>query len=239
MLPGRGAAGRPIPEDPPEENGLLPGRGPAGRGPAGREAVSAEAAAGSGVDGADGAVGAAGAGAAAAVGADGAAASAAGADGIAAGGLGAGGVGAAVAGGWVMVGDSAGATGAAEAGGPSFSAAAFFAGAGAVSASAGAATAAAGKASRSLRTTGGSMVEDADRTNSPRSVSLDITVLLSTPSSFASSYTRTLATSLLSRSGLDHDQRRTVVTAWGHSSVQAHRVLMGVSTRWWELGRWC
>jgi hypothetical protein len=45
----------------------------------------------------------------------------------------------------------------------------------------------AGKASRSLRTTGGSMVEEADRTNSPISWSLAMTTLLSTPSSFASS----------------------------------------------------
>jgi hypothetical protein len=39
----------------------------------------------------------------------------------------------------------------------------------------------------SLRTTGGSIVEDAERTNSPISVSLAITALLSTPNSFASS----------------------------------------------------
>jgi hypothetical protein len=39
----------------------------------------------------------------------------------------------------------------------------------------------------SLRTTGASMVEDADRTNSPISWSLAITALLSTPNSFASS----------------------------------------------------
>src|SRR3712207_9203272 len=54
----------------------------------------------------------------------------------------------------------------------------------------------AGYRSRSLRTTGGSMVEDAERTNSPSSPSLFMMVLLSTPSSLASSYTRTLATSL-------------------------------------------
>jgi len=39
----------------------------------------------------------------------------------------------------------------------------------------------------SLRTTGASTVEDAERTNSPRSWSLAITTLLSTPSSLASS----------------------------------------------------
>jgi hypothetical protein len=41
--------------------------------------------------------------------------------------------------------------------------------------------------SLSLRTTGASIVEDADRTNSPISWSLAITALLSTPNSFASS----------------------------------------------------
>jgi hypothetical protein len=52
------------------------------------------------------------------------------------------------------------------------------------------------KASFSLRTTGASIVDDADRTNSPISWSLAITALLSTPNSFASSYTRTFATAL-------------------------------------------
>ncbi|CAM5604087.1 hypothetical protein SNARM312S_06461 [Streptomyces narbonensis] len=52
-------------------------------------------------------------------------------------------------------------------------------------------------ASVNLRTTGASIVEDADRTNSPSSWSLAMTTLLSTPNSLASSYTRTLATSLL------------------------------------------
>jgi hypothetical protein len=51
-------------------------------------------------------------------------------------------------------------------------------------------------ASLSRRTTGASMVEDADRTNSPISWSLAMTALLSTPNSFASSYTRTFATTL-------------------------------------------
>ena len=46
-------------------------------------------------------------------------------------------------------------------------------------------------------TTGGSTVEEADLTNSPMSLSLERTSLLSTPSSFASSWTRTLATLLL------------------------------------------
>ena len=52
-------------------------------------------------------------------------------------------------------------------------------------------------ASLSLRTTGASIVEDAERTNSPISWSLTMTALLSTPNSFASSYTRTFATTLL------------------------------------------
>ncbi len=54
----------------------------------------------------------------------------------------------------------------------------------------------AAKASFSLRTTGASIVEDAERTNSPISLSLAITALLSTPNSLASSYTRTFATTL-------------------------------------------
>ncbi len=54
----------------------------------------------------------------------------------------------------------------------------------------------AANSSLSLRTTGASIVEDADRTNSPISWSLAITALLSTPNSLASSYTRTFATAL-------------------------------------------
>ncbi len=44
-----------------------------------------------------------------------------------------------------------------------------------------------GKVSMILRTTGGSMVDDADRTNSPWLFKCASSVLLSTPSSFASS----------------------------------------------------
>jgi len=44
-----------------------------------------------------------------------------------------------------------------------------------------------GIASRSLRMTGGSTVEEAERTNSPRSASLAKMTLLSTPNSLASS----------------------------------------------------
>src|SRR5699024_5569020 len=57
----------------------------------------------------------------------------------------------------------------------------------------------AGMASRRRRTTGASTVDEADLTNSPSSPSLARTVLLSTPSSLASSWTRSFATSLLSR----------------------------------------
>jgi hypothetical protein len=53
-------------------------------------------------------------------------------------------------------------------------------------------------ASRSRRATGASIVDDADFTYSPRSASLANTVLLSTPSSFASSCTRTFDTTLQS-----------------------------------------
>jgi hypothetical protein len=52
---------------------------------------------------------------------------------------------------------------------------------------AGAAEVAGPNVSFSLRTTGGSTVEDADFTNSPMSFNLARTVLLSTPSSLASS----------------------------------------------------
>ena len=88
--------------------------------------------------------------------------------------------------GWLVVGatTSTGAGGAAGAGpGVAFVAAAFLAGL----AGASAAGAAAGRASLSLRTTGGSTVDDADRTNSPSSLSLVMTTLLSRPSSLASS----------------------------------------------------
>ncbi len=81
------------------------------------------------------------------------------------------------------------------------------------------------RASVSLRTTGASMVEDAERTNSPSSWSLAMTTLLSTPNSLASSYTRTLATSLLLGPGCV----RTVATSWAYSS-RAHRVLIAIST---------
>ncbi len=87
--------------------------------------------------------------------------------------------------------------------------------------------------SLSLRTTGASMVEDADLTNSPISWSLAITALLSTPNSLASSYTRTFATALLysarSIPGLSAERgracsvRRQIVLFIAACSSSAHR----------------
>src|SRR5690606_28353899 len=73
------------------------------------------------------------------------------------------------------------------------------------------------------RTTGASTVEEADLTNSPSSLSLARTVLLSTPSSLASSWTRSFATFLLSRPARD---RVGPFSAWG-SSLGTHRVPIG------------
>ena len=55
-----------------------------------------------------------------------------------------------------------------------------------------------GNLSINLRNTGASTVDDADRTNSPTSCNLASSSLLSSPNSFANSYTRTLDTHLLS-----------------------------------------
>ncbi len=60
-----------------------------------------------------------------------------------------------------------------------------------------------GNASRSFFTTGASMVEEAERTNSPSSWSLLTASFEVIPSSFASSWTRALATFLLSRPAPD------------------------------------
>jgi|HubBroStandDraft_2_1064218.scaffolds.fasta_scaffold01581_2 hypothetical protein len=89
-------------------------------------------------------------------------------------------------------------------------------------------------ASLSLRTTGASIVEDADRTNSPISVSLAITALLSTPNSFASSYTRTFATALPYRPGYPDPQPAGAARAPSGvslccSSPHAHRALIAIS----------
>src|SRR4051794_18364202 len=87
------------------------------------------------------------------------------------------------------------------------------------------------KASVSLRTTGASIVEDAERTNSPSSWSLAMTTLLSTPNSLASSYTRTFATSLLLvRGGRPPDLRYFTGVLIAYSS-SAHRNLDLLPTR--------
>ncbi len=80
--------------------------------------------------------------------------------------------------------------------------------------------------SLSLRTTGASTVEDADLTYSPRSLSLPRTSLLETPSSLASSCTRTFATALLLGPGT-----RLEPASWGAcSSLRAHRTLVRVTS---------
>lgn len=86
------------------------------------------------------------------------------------------------------------------------------------------------KASVNLRTTGASIVEDAERTNSPSSWSLAMTTLLSTPNSLASSYTRTLATSLLCEVRLPPDRRYFMGVLIAYSS-SAHRNLDLLPTR--------
>ena len=174
LLPGRGAGARPMPVLPPK--GLLPGRGPAGRGipgcgPTGRPG---------GIAAATSVVAAATTGA----GASTAAEEAGGGVSIVGATSAAGGTGACV---------SCSAGGAVDFFAVVFLAVAFLTGA---SPGAGA-----GIASFSLRTTGASTVDEADFTNSPSSWSLARTTLLSTPSSFASSCTRTFDTILLSWSG--------------------------------------
>ena len=114
---------------------------------------------------------------------------------------------------------------------------------------------ASGKALRSFRTTGASMVDEAERTNSPNSCSLVTASLEVIPSSLASSCTRTLATFLLSRSA--PSQARTVyfllrasaaiaaerpiaernkVVIVTHSSLGTHRVSIRFLTRF-QVGR--
>lgn len=183
-----------------------------------------------GVDAA-GAAGAAGAGADGVAGAAGAAA--AGAAGAGAAGAGAGAFGAA--------GPGAGAAGRDAAG--------RFAD-GAAAGAAALAAPAPGYASRSFFTTGASIVDEAERTNSPNSCSLVTASLEVIPSSLASSCTRTLATFLLSRSA--PSQARTVyfllrafaacaierpiaernkVVIVTHSSLGTHRVSISFLTR--------
>gem|GEM_PF-5391210 len=89
----------------------------------------------------------------------------------------------------------------------------------------------AGKASRSLRTTGASMVEDGDLTNSPRSVSFAMISLLVLPSSFASSWTRALpATALLRVRAAAGSERPLALSCAGRCSLLLHGVLTFGST---------
>jgi len=183
-IPGGGLAGRGMLAGL-TPNGLLPGRGP-GRA-AGRAGIPGESR--SGAEGASGdargAVSAAGALAAGAV--------------SATGGAGAG-VGVATLGTAAGVASASGGGLTRWAGEAAALAAAFFVGRAAFFAPS-ASTGCGGKASLSLRATGASTVDDADFTNSPSSLSLVMTSLLGTPSSFASSCTRALpATGLLIRS---------------------------------------
>ena len=215
LLPGRGEPpSRPPPRRSPcgrslrpmpwlELNGLLPGRGAPGRGPGrpapGRSLRAGAAGAGFGAAGPGFAPGALGAGA-------GVAASGFGVAGFASAGLGA----------WASrlgSGDGAGAGVSAFGAGldagafgpglgaPGFAAdgVAFFAGAlDLSSADSPPAFVGFGGFSLILRTTGASIVELADFTNSPCALRCARSSLLSTPSSLASSWTRTLATFLLS-----------------------------------------
>jgi len=177
--PGRAVSGRPPPARRPipvlsPPNGLLPGRGPSDRGRAsGLGSAGPGLTAGVGV----------GAGSCASAGAEAAAATAASATVCAAAFLAA--SAAPESGSVTCAGFAARFAGALSA---AVLAAAFFGPALAGSAA---------KDSLSRRTTGASTVDEADRTNSPKSPSLASTTLLSTPNSLASSYTRTFATALL------------------------------------------
>ncbi|SFU05805.1 hypothetical protein SAMN04487915_10995 [Arthrobacter sp. ov118] len=251
MLPGR--EGRslspPRPRGMPWDvaKGLLPGRGPPGRGaePPWRAGAAGVSALGAGrapglmpVEGAAGAAGAWAAGAAGAA-AAGAGASALGsaALGAAGPGAGAGRVAAGLGAAWLLAVWLLAVWGA-DAGASDFDAAG-----------------ASGKALRSFRTTGASMVDEAERTNSPSSCSLVTASLEVIPSSLASSCTRTLATFLLSRSA--PSQARTVyfllrasaanaaerpiternkVVIVAHSSLGTHRVSISFLTRF-QVGR--
>lgn len=177
------------------EKGLLPGRGAPGA-PPGRGAAGV----GASPEGCAGAAGAAGA-AAAGLGAAGAgAAEAAGAEAAGAGAAGAGAAGAAAAG--------AAGRGAPGRAAPGRAVVAGFAGAAdaEAAASAGLPAPSASRAARSLRATGGSMVDEGLLTNSPSSFSFARAILLSTPSSDAISCTRGLAATIL-LSGLVHPGR--------------------------------
>ena len=172
-MPARGAPGRG--PAPPDENGLLPGRGPPGRGPGRGPAAGADVGAASGVSDTGSA--------------DGVAVStcATGSTSEATGIRGPGKTEEVAS----MTSSTAGA------GAAAFLAAAFFTGAGAAAALS-AASFNSGNFACNLRTAGGNTVADADLTYSPISSNLAIISLLSKPHSLASSYTRTLDTFLQS-----------------------------------------
>jgi hypothetical protein len=197
-----------------EVNGLFPGRGPDGRAPgvaagrgAGAPGRGPEAAAGRGAAGAAGAAGVSAAGGAenSAAGATGRGAGAPGRGPEAGRGAAAGAAGAAGAAASATTGRGPGAGGRGPAegrGAPGRGAGdgaepTGLGGAGLLADAGFAGLVDPPKATSNFRTTGASIVEDAERTNSPSSWSLAMTTLLSTPKSLASSYTRTLATSLL------------------------------------------
>ena len=90
------------------------------------------------------------------------------------------------------------------------------------------------RAPRSRRATGASTVLEADLTNSPISLSLARTVLLSTPSSFASSCTRALPGTALLTSRSCRRTRSDLTRALEACSFQGlHRVLMSVVLPCW------
>ncbi len=179
------------------ENGLFPGRGPAGFGATGASASGAAAAAGAGATSGAGAglgAGAAAAGAATGAGAAGAAASAAAAAGAAAAGAAATGAAAAGAAAGTGATDGVAAAGAAAAGAGLGARAGVGAGPRRTledddvrRGAADVADESAPSDARNLRATGASTVEEAERANSPMSLSFSRTCLLSSPSSFASS----------------------------------------------------
>jgi hypothetical protein len=196
--PGRGACGRGAGAPEPTPNGLFPtlgpGRGACGRGACGRGACGRGAwGRGAGTSGPGGATGGPGLAATAGSGSTTAGAGA------------------------TAAASTAGAgAGASAAGGAAFFAGAFFAAAGFSAGSD-------GNASRSLRATGASTVDDALLTNSPSSLSFARTSLLVTPSSFASSCTRALpATGLLRRTG--RASRSIPARRGWYSSLALHRV---------------
>jgi len=224
LLPGRGVAGR-----------GAPGRGAPDPEPPSRAAGATGAAGAVGAAGAAGAAGAGGAGATGAADAGAADAAAAGAEaGAGAGDAGAGvaGAGAGVLGAGAGGALAAGAVSAGAAGAAGAEAATGAAGAEAATGAAGAAAAGAGRAagvfgaaagaaawgasagnfSLYRRTTGVSIVELALLTYSPMPFRRSRRTLLVTPSSLASALTRTLDTSLLSRSVLSCADRR---YSWG------------------------